>query len=113
MEYIAIYPIYTTYRDIFPIYRESIQYIGLLILIWKNSALSHFSSRGLGFFGFYCSLVECERVREVGETLCHPSKEKKDKDLNSIDGESVEWGFKPSTFPGMNKNVFLSFVFVF
>ena len=84
MEYIAIYCIY---RDIFPIYRESIQYIGLLILILKKSALSHFSSRGLDFFGFYCSLVECERVREVGETLCHPSKEKKDKDLASIGRE--------------------------
>ena len=87
MQYIAIYPIYTIYRDILPIYRESIVNIGLLILIPKQSAISHFLSRGLGFFGFYCSLVECERVREVGETLCHPSKEKEDKDLASIGGE--------------------------
>jgi hypothetical protein len=42
----------------------------------------------------------------------HLSKKEKAKDLVAISGEIVEWGFKPSRFPGMYKTFFFH-LFVF
>jgi hypothetical protein len=51
----------------------------------------------------------------VREVIVHLSKEEKAKDIVAISGEIVKWGFiiqsfKPSRFPGIIQNVFLSFV---